>query len=362
MNTKTAIADIVAGSFVLTEVTVRSKSFVKKDSAATAETIANNHASLDSGKFEKNLLASANSELKAVQKAGAACRTYLYSHTLPYSTGQGALQKGARLLPTVKSIEFMQGFGELELAYNSALTEFKAMYDQRRVQALTALGNMANANDYPEAYELDQYFGVELSVTPVPTGGQLPDSLPTEMLEAAAHGLAEKQVQSINNAIADTRERLGEELMRMAGVFKRHALGEKTKLYGSLLDNMRTVTDLLEATNVTNDSMLSHVVDEVRRCLVPDTVSIDDYKLSISLAGTAAEKAEQIANQLNTCVGDAVQAGMEVDAPSPAPAEPEPPKEPEVQVPATPGKSVDQLINETFGGDAPDMPDIDSMF
>jgi len=322
------ISDIVSGSFVLAEVTLRSKAFTKKDVAATEQTIANNHATKDAGSFQKNLFASASGELKALRKAGSACRTYLYTHTTPYDTGHGSLQKGARLLPTCRSMDFMQGFASLEAAYKQALNDFKAVYDARKSQALAALGGMANPNDYPDVAELDDYFGVELSMAPVPTASKLPDSLPTEVLNEAANKLAQNQVDSINNAIADTRERLGEELSRMAGVLHRHGQGEKTKLYASLMDNMRTVTDLLEATNVTDDPVLADVIKGVREDLIPPKRGIDDYKVSTELAATAAARADQLANKLTSAPSCA--------APPPTKQEFEPTATEQVEEPAAP--------------------------
>lgn len=307
------ISDIVAGSFVLAEVTVRSKAFTKKDVAATEQTIANNHASKDAGSFHKNLFATASAELGALRKAGAACRTYLYTHTTPYDTGHGSLQKGPRLLPATKSLDFMQGFGALEAAYKQRLADFESVYDARKATALQALGGMANPSDYPDAHELHDYFGVELSLSPVPASAQMPDSLPTEVLNEAANNLAQRQVDSINNAIADTRERLGEELSRMAGVLHRHGQGEKTKLYSSLLDNMRTVTDLLDATNVTNDPTLKDVILHVRTDLIPPTRVIDDYKISTELAATAGQRAGEIANVLRGAPSCAAPDAQEIE-------------------------------------------------
>jgi len=296
----TSISELVAGAFVLTEVTVRSRSFVKKDKAVTDQAIANNHASADAGSFHKNLFASASGELRALKKAGAAARTYLYNKTTPYDTGQGSLQKGARLLPATQSLDFIQGFGELEATYMTALDGFKQVYDQRKQQALAALGAMGDSSEYPEVYELDEYFGIELSMNPVPTSAQLPDSLPIEVMEQAAKDMAQTQMDSLSNAIADTRDRLGDELARMAGVLKRHSEGEKTKLYGSLLDNMRNVTDLLDATNITNDPALDLVVQRVRAELCPPKRTIDDYKMSRGLAEDAARAAGQISAELTS--------------------------------------------------------------
>jgi hypothetical protein len=294
------ISDIVSGSFILVEVVVRSKAFVAKDQSATTETIDNNHAVSDAGSFQKNLFASANAELRALKKAGAACRTYLYNNTAPYDTGAGSLQKGARLLASTASMEFYQGFGVLEVAYTNALNDFKAVYDERKAQALSNLGSMADSKQYPDVSELDDYFGVELIPSPVPQSGQLPASLPTSVMETASAKMAQGTMDKMNNALADTRERLGAELVRMAGVFQRHSIGEKTKLYGSLMDNMRNVTDLLDATNVTGDLTLTAVVQDIRNKLLPPNRTIDDYKMSITLAGDAATAATQIGNMLNT--------------------------------------------------------------
>lgn len=368
------ISDIVSGAFILAEVTVRSRSFVKKDKAVTEQAIANNHASNDAGSFHKNLFASASGELRALKKAGAAARTYLYNKTTPYDTGQGSLQKGARLLPATKSLDFIQGFGELEAAYSTSLDDFKAVYDQRKQQALAALGAMGDSSEYPEAWELDDYFGIELSMNPVPQSAQLPDALPIEVMEQAAQNIAQTQIDSLSNAIADTRGRLGDELTRMAGVLKRHAEGEKTKLYGSLLDNMRNVTDLLEATNVTDDPHLTSIITRVRTELAPPSRSIDDYKLSRGLAEQAASAAQDISTALDSapsvgaftepsCPAPVTLTGLAKaidEAPdlvglpvveTPAPTEPETPQpvqNPDPVVPEEPAEII--------------MPDFDDMF
>ena len=360
-----AISDIVSGNFVLVKVVVRSKSFTKKDTAATAETIANNHAASDAGSFTKNLLASARGELKAVEKAGAALRTYCYAHTTPFTPDTGSLKKGERLLPAVKSMDFFNEYGTLEAAYNTALAEFKSVYDVRRAQALVALGDMANPNEYPDSSELDKYFGAELVTSPVPSAASLPPTLPTEMLEKAAQDMADRQLASINNAVADTRERLGDELVRMTGVLQKHAGGEKTKLYASLLDNMRTVTDLLDATNVTNDPTLTGVVAEIRASLIPKGRTIDDYKNSVDLSQDAAETAQRINSTLTGNAPSAVSSLDELITNPVLTADPEP-LVPDVEVPTEIDEVLAQSaeLNEQFNqtGMEIELPDFDSMF
>ena len=310
------LADIITSNFLLVNVTVRQKAFRKIDRSATAQTLANNGAVDDAGDFQKNLFAGAKAELDALRKAGAKVRTMSYENTIPFCRGGVSLQTGDRMLPVAKSLDFMAKYNALEADFNAKRADFELVYEDRRDEALANLGGMANPLDYPDVSEIAGYFQVSLDMKPVPHAANLP-ALPGDMLEEITAGMVQSQVDCMENALADTRRRLGEELTRVTTQLGKAANGEKTRLFKSLLGNMEVVVGLLEACNINNDPVLSEVCDGVRNeILHQGKVDIEDYKNSVSLSTDAAEAAARLGKQLET--------GERQAAPSPAAPEPEP--------------------------------------
>jgi hypothetical protein len=132
--------DALAANYMLVSLSIRTWSGKRTDRGATDEVIQQKHAVKDSGAFVKKLLASADSELKDVHAAANGIRSFLYTSTLPWTQNTGGANRGDRLVPTAKAMEFLRDTAALKRQYDGAVMTLKGVWDERVTQACTNLG------------------------------------------------------------------------------------------------------------------------------------------------------------------------------------------------------------------------------
>ena len=171
-------------------------------------------------------------------------------------------------------------------------------------QALHNQGGLADPTQYPDVSELDDMFQVRLDIEPVPTVGDFSRmSLPAEVATALGKRMAGRQSKVIENAMADLTNRIVSAVSNMAAQLHKHAKGEKTRLYGSLVDNVRGLLDLLKTSNLTNDPDL----DELATMM--DSIVTHDIKVLKDNPGTAKAVADKAAAIVQHITGPKIYAG-----------------------------------------------------
>lgn len=274
-ETNNAMAEALAGGYLLADVTIRRFAGFKKDKLASAEVCQNHGTTTNAAKVQKDLLAGARAELKEVAATQDAIRSYLYTNTLPWNASSDGRNSGSRLLPTSKSLTFLKDFKVMHNAYVVALTNFLSVYDQRRQQAMLNLGTLADINDYPDAAEIAGMFAVDIDINPVPSPTDFSRlSIPAPLADSLGNIIAKKQDTAMRNALADLNERIVSELKRMATQLGKFGKGEKTRLYASLVDNMTGLTDLLRHSNFASDAKLDELADRLEKCTRHDIKTI----------------------------------------------------------------------------------------
>jgi hypothetical protein len=290
------ISAALSGNYLLADVSLRRFSGFKKDNAASEAVTVNAHATANSAKVIKDLLSGARNELKDVVSAQDAIRAYLYNNTLPWSANTDGRKMGARLLPAVKSIDFLKHYKTLRTVYEHALADFLSVYDLRRQEAMRNLGSLADPNDYPTRDEITTQFGVDLNVQPVPAATDFSRvAIPAQVAEALGARAAGIYKQSLDNAMQDLSDRLLAELKRMAVQLGKFGAGEKTKLYSSLIDNMRALVELVKATNYANDTKINELVDRLAELTQHD---IKTLRANATVASDIAAKAVELSNDI----------------------------------------------------------------
>lgn len=243
------------------------------DRQATQQAQLDNHTIAGAVKLTKNLLAGANGELKAVNAAVDNFRAFVTSQTMPWTLADdGKRKRGPRLLSNLKVMDFMSRAQHFDAAFNTSLDELIDVYDDRVSDAIINLGGVGRIEDYPSASEVKRMFSVGLSY------GQLPSvdgfgsmvGVPKEVLDSLSDTLVTTQDDMIANAMKDVRERMVKPVQRMVDQLSK----DKTKLYPSLVGNLRDIAAAAEGFNLTGDTTLDAVREEIQDKLCQHDIEI----------------------------------------------------------------------------------------
>lgn len=290
MTTNQQLNDALASNYLLVSLGIRSWSGKRTDREATQEVIASKQAAQDSGAFVKKLLASADGELKDVHSAANAMRAYVYARTLPWTMNSEGAKKGERLVATSDSMQFLKEVSELKRQYDAAVMNLQSVWDARVLQATANLGKLANPLEYPSAAAIPGLFSVSVEVRPLPAIGDFARlNVPAALQEALAKRMAAQAETQMRNAMTDLRDRLLEELNRLAGQLGKVGAGEKTRLYDSMITSTENLVRLARNMNLTGSPKLEQLANDIEARLLAHPVEV--YKHSQTVAAQAAEAA-----------------------------------------------------------------------
>lgn len=286
------INDALASNYLLVSMSIRTWSGKVSDKKVASEVINAKSAVKDSGAFVKNLLASADAELKEVQAAANALRSFLYNNTLPWTLTSDGAKRGERIVATAKSLEFLRDVAEHKRHYDDAVVQLQNVWDERVAQAQTNLGGMANAKDYPLRDELPDLFSVSVELNPIPAVTDFNRlNVPAQLQSALAKRMSQQMEAQMKNAMDNLRERLLEELGRMATQLGKVGRGEKTKLFETLTTNCQSLVGLARSMNLSGSTRLTELADKIEAQLLAHPVEV--YKGDVGrAAATAAQAAE----------------------------------------------------------------------
>lgn len=286
--------DALSSNYLLVSMSLRSWSGKRTDRTASNELITSKAATADSGAFVKNLLASAGAELKLVHQMGNALRQFVYAKTLPWFSGSEGTQRGERLLATTASMDFLRDLNGIKKEYDAAVVALTAVWPQRVQEAIINLGQLGDPTDYPTAAELPSMFSMGVELRPVPSVSDFSRlNVPSHLAKALGDRHAAQAEVQVQNAMKDLRDRITLELERISSQLGKHARGEKTRLYDSLVTNMQTVVGLARSMNVLNNPKLDDLVTKIESQLLSQPV--DAFRSSISLSETVSKAAQDLA-------------------------------------------------------------------
>lgn len=298
-TTETSNADLndaLSSNYMLCDLQIRSWSGKATDKEATADVIASKQASKDAGAFMKNLMASAGTELKAVHQQGASLRHFVYSKTLPWCSNGEGVKRGARLLASSQAMDFLQEFKGFKKQYDESVKALVAVWDLRVGQAMQNLGQLAKASDYPSAVDIPKMFAVTIDMDVIPAMTDFQRlNVPAALASALGNRHAAVAHQQVQNAMNEMRDRMLSELERINVQMSKHAAGEKTRLYESLITNMQGLVQMAKNMNLTNNPRLTELAEKIEMKLLAHPVQV--YKDDPTKAAVLADSARELATE-----------------------------------------------------------------
>lgn len=289
-ETANDLNDALASNYLLCDLQIRSWSGKRTDRTASDELLTAKNSTKDGGAFVKNLLASAGGELKIVHQMAASLRHFVYSRTLPWTSASEGAQRGERLIASAVAMDFLQELKGHKKEYDDAVRALVAVWDLRVGQAMQNLGLLANSTDYPTADTIPEMFSVRVDMRPIPTYADFTRlNIPVQLAQGlAARHAATAQVQ-VTNAMNEMRDRMLTELERINTQMSKHANGEKTRLYESLITNMQGLVQMARNMNLTGNPKLAELADRIEMKLLKHPVQVykDDPAKAAALASDA---------------------------------------------------------------------------
>jgi hypothetical protein len=302
MSNNQEINASLTANYLLVQLSMKAWNTTKSDKNLAKKAALDNGAGDDSIAASRRIMTGADTELRALKSAQQAVRSYLYANSLPWSSATDGPLNGPRLVSVADSLSLIKELNVLQSDFRKALNDFKVVYTQRASEAMLRLGPLANSDDYPAEAELDQAFTVALDFSPVPTRQSFDNmALPAELATALGDRLAKRHSTQVDNAMRDLTERLTGYVENMAKTLTRHASGEKTRMYDSLIDNVRCTAALLKSSNLTDDPRLTSIGKALDELTQLDTKQL---KNSMGMSRDLAEKATKVVKVLSSELAD----------------------------------------------------------
>lgn len=287
------LGDALASNYMLAGLTVRNWQASKTDRAASHDLTISKGATEDAAKVVKKLLVGAEKELKDVQSAYTAIRTYFYENSLPWTVATAGAMKGDRLVSVQDSMQFLGTFASLKNYADQMLDDFVTNhYEPAKQQAKANLGQMWNEDEYPSGDEVRRMFGAHLSLRPMPA---LQDFDRLAIPGKLANGLKELYERhtdvQIENAMTDLQGRIVTELARFITQMQKVEREEPTRMYASLHSNLQHLAKMCFNLNLRKAAALDDLSSGIKELTDGD---VADYKGNVSLARAARVMAERL--------------------------------------------------------------------
>jgi hypothetical protein len=287
-STQPVAVNMLATRAMLASVHISVWTARKVDKKVSAETNAANYASSDAGRYNKALLA--KEALAAVTTAASTARLAHYSKTLPW------MDDGARILPAAAYDKYTADLRAIRFQFETAVAEFVSNYSNYVADARRRLGDMYNADEYPEPAQIESKFKFETRILPMPDATDfrvdIGDSIAAQIradISRDTHIALESAQRDVWNRIAGVVGHMVEKL----GEYK-PATRKGDKVTGifrdSLVENIRELVDILPALNLTADPYLADVIARLARELCAhdaDTLRESDHIRETTAANAA---------------------------------------------------------------------------
>lgn len=268
MPQPTAISTAIslASSAMLSELSISKWTGTKRDKKASEEVTADKGAKRGVARVNKDLLAD-NQHLAAINTFVGSVRNMHYAMTMPWS------DTGLRLLPTAQYFKYHNEMTGMQQEFDRLVNTFLNEYEYAVMDAKLELGALFNADDYPTTDALRSKFAFRISYVPLPDVGDFRVDIGNEATAQLRADYESYYSTQINNAMRDIWERLHKSLTHMSDKLTEDADSDKKKrFHASLVTNLLEVVDLLDTCNVTGDSQMSALRDQLDTALRGVTV------------------------------------------------------------------------------------------
>lgn len=260
---------MIQNSSMLVDLNISMWTGRKQDKQVSEEIDAAKSTKTKAGNYHKKLLAG-TARLDDIHKLVTGIRIWHYNQTLPWSDG------GSRLLPMKNFFDYKATLSDYETQFADAVDVFLKEYPTLVSAAAFQLGDLFNADEYPDAEKLRDKFRFRYVFLPVPDMGDFRvDVNEAHLVELKAQYESFYQ-NKLSEAMQDAWDRLHECLAKMSEKLADAQTPRMTKdgevrtqiFRDSLITNAVELCDLLTKLNVTNDAKLEQARKQLEVAMV----------------------------------------------------------------------------------------------
>ena len=261
------------------------------DKGASTKLAHDANAVAQSARVNKHLLASADKELRDVSAAMQRARSIVMDNTLPWDDA------GNRICSNRGVLKLVSAFEVERTEFYAAVDRFVAAYPKLREAGLAALGELANADDYPPVESVRDKFRLRLSLTPVAETitGAVREGITQQQVEAIEHHYQARVQEQQGIALAAAWERL-RDATRLLVARLTPEDGKRSVLRDAVVDNLLQTTETLRGLNVFGSTELDSACQEVQSLL--RGVTAKDLREGEGLAAQVRDQADALVKRL----------------------------------------------------------------
>ena len=287
------LSESIRSTALLADLTLNLWGAEKTDKTITEQIREDAGAVGNTGKFVKNLLAGADTSLRATRAAYQQARSQHYALTLPWVANPHAERStGPRLLPNMLFQRYLEAMSRAKRDAETKRDAFLADYPSLILQAQANLAGLANPSDYPSVDEVRRAFNISFDFEPIPTG-QAFRGLPEHFLNKLSASLErkhERMLQGSQRAMWDqVRERVSHMVDRLSD--------QDAMFKSATVENVRELLGLLPAWSLTDDPRVVEVIRDINDML--RGVDAKDLRKDARVRADVANQARAVTDKLS---------------------------------------------------------------
>lgn len=261
----------------------------KKDTTATTK--ANNflQTSQASGMYQKCRISRNNiiEVIRAKEKASALHRKL----TTPFT------KDGWGLIAADLVMGYSTDMGHYKQEFYAAVSDVHNRWPAIVADEQKRLGPLFNQNEYPPQNKVKDFFSFEHELKVVPDEGHVILDLENEFIEEIKSDIRKKNQENMRRSIKDMWQRLFKPVANMADI-----CSNDKRVYGTLIEKIEDIVDILPALNIINDADLNDMSNEIKSKLLGHTIGQirDDKQLKRDMGAQADAIAAKMRGYMGT--------------------------------------------------------------
>lgn len=269
----------------------------RHDKSVSQEVASNHGTSVDSGRYNKVLIA--REALSKIATAQSSARNFHYQNTLPW------MDDGARILPAANYFPYCEAMAKFRAEFDAEVAAFLDSYADYVEAARVRLNGLFDAADYPPAREIARRFAFDVIPMPLPDATDFRVDLGAGEESRIRAEIQDRTNAAIAGAVKDTWSRVHDVVSKMAERLRAYSGAKDGAFRDSLVSNVRDLVDLLPRLNVTGDAELA----ETARRMAEQLCQYDAQALreDSALRDKVARDAESIMASMEGYFGEAAQ-------------------------------------------------------
>jgi len=254
------------------------------DKITGKEVCENKRADEKAGNFTKAIIE--KEHFKPIRSILTEARRYHNEITLSWN------DNGQRILPSSLYGDYMATMRSLQTDLEQEISAFEAKYPNLVNDATYWLGDLFDRDAYPEPNEIKSKFSIEIDIAPIPSSDdfrvQISDQEKAKVKQSIARALKEKHAKAM--------KRVWERVYVVVEKFHQKMVDEKAVFRNSLIDNIKSLVDLLPELNLSNDQELASMTQSLKENIYD--YDPNELRKDPEVRKEAADKTRQILDNL----------------------------------------------------------------